>query len=1085
MTYLICNVCFQIPFIEFMPGLLVKFTCCTTNIIRHFDLDMHITRLTSLKCSRVQCHSKSSNFHYFLKSILCEDCFKNYLANNNIKQNNYIEYDYDKFPKICKEHFKPYKYYDEKKHLLFCDDCDSFGNEKEIKEIQKNCKRNLLTDYNENKGSYSKYFEKLIKIIIETYKKYEKSMILNAYYNLSNLNNFLKNYSIILPLCPKCNKIFKFNIKNDNYISKKSKSTIEFKNKTKSFEVSCNCIKNEQYNSIIEFEKSINSIICYNCHLQFDQKYILYDCISEKYFCEECSKTFISLDYIRFNEMKIICWIHKIKFESYCKNCNKLFCPKCKNINRHVLINLTNQSESAELFIKSFGRLNWLLSLKDNGLFNFENEKRTCINKLDRKDLIKKEKAYIIKKIEEKEGKFDASLFKIYSTLNSVKIKNCLYKFEIFETKVDYRVQIIEMKNKLINSELILTTLFKEIGDKSEIINLLRIRNTIQHLIIEIIKRNYSCFAKIEGDFRILYESYNYLNYKLNVNKINVHKELEELFTNFENLIKTTIQKKAINKFLIRLQEKNKEESLNIKLDNERIKEFKNTKNIKLVFENTMKQTTPKISLNHQLMLFNDTYENEVKKMIDDEKFSVLKQYNDFLSNQNLFQTKEKSKFKNITNLIGELEKNNIPEEIEKLGFYKKVKIVSNEYTDKYGFICDKNVNSSLIKELLKNSQKDEGYQYLIIEKEYEDEFIKSLDMENYMEFYFVYSLMNNIIKRIGSIVHQNDNDFNIIFNNVSINLENIMKYKLIKDNEEKDSFKYIDSNHKEIIEIILKNNIKLNDLREFANTFISKSVGELKKLLGNEKINEMTKKCHNSLNDFMSADRVQKQINNILKLLKKNISFLNDYKILFTLFPEIKNYIVTVISENYLDKDSDFETECINIIKEDINFNSFVNYYINNYLVTNSLYKEVEKINNKFEKDYKEYLNVLEKDLFYEYAIIILRAYKKKIFEYKIEDIFKQEKVKLIEIFIKSKENKLKEIESKKNINNTKYVHLMEKMTQEVKKIESVVQRMKDINIADYINKKFKNYLDNIDIHSFAFSKFDVILYLYQNNYI
>ena len=50
-----------------------------------------------------------------------------------------------------------------------------------------------------------------------------------------------------------------------------------------------------------------------------------------------------------------------------------------------------------------------------------------------------------------------------------------------------------------------------------------------------------------------------------------------------------------------------------------------------------MKQTTPKISLNNQLMLFNVTYENEVKKMIDDEKFSVLKQYNDFLSNQNLF----------------------------------------------------------------------------------------------------------------------------------------------------------------------------------------------------------------------------------------------------------------------------------------------------------------------------------------------------------------------------------------------------------------------------------------------------------------
>jgi len=171
---------------------------------------------------------------------------------------------------------------------------------------------------------------------------------------------------------------------------------------------------------------------------------------------------------------------------------------------------LTNQSESAELFIKKFGKFNWLLNLKDNGLFNFENEKRTCKNKLDREDLIKKEKAYIIKQIEEKEGKFDASLFKIYSILNSVQIKNCLYEFKIFETRVDNRVQIIEMKNKHINSELILTTLFKEIEEKSEIINLLRTRNKIQHLIIEIIKRNYSCFAKIEGDFRILYESYNY-----------------------------------------------------------------------------------------------------------------------------------------------------------------------------------------------------------------------------------------------------------------------------------------------------------------------------------------------------------------------------------------------------------------------------------------------------------------------------------------------------------------------------------------------------------------------------------------------
>ena len=140
MTYLICNMYFQIPFIEFMPGLLVKFTCCTKNVISHFDLDMHITRWTSMKCSRVQCKSKSSYFHYFLKSIQCEDCFKCYLANNkNIKPNNYIEY--DMFTKTCKKHFQTYKYYDEKKHLLFCEYCEISGNKKEIKEIQKNCKK--------------------------------------------------------------------------------------------------------------------------------------------------------------------------------------------------------------------------------------------------------------------------------------------------------------------------------------------------------------------------------------------------------------------------------------------------------------------------------------------------------------------------------------------------------------------------------------------------------------------------------------------------------------------------------------------------------------------------------------------------------------------------------------------------------------------------------------------------------------------------------------------------------------------------------------------------------------------------------
>ena len=38
-------------------------------------------------------------------------------------------------------------------------------------------------------------------------------------------------------------------------------------------------------------------------------------------------------------------------------------------------------------------------------------------------------------------------------------------------------------------------------------------------LILEIIKCNYSSFEEIQGDFRILYGAYKYLNFELNVKK--------------------------------------------------------------------------------------------------------------------------------------------------------------------------------------------------------------------------------------------------------------------------------------------------------------------------------------------------------------------------------------------------------------------------------------------------------------------------------------------------------------------------------------------------------------------------------------
>ena len=92
--------------------------------------------------------------------------------------NDYIKYDL--FPKTCKNHSKVYIFYDDESHLLFCEYCIIRGSVKKITELQENCRDNLLSNFNEIKESYSKYYEKLTKIIIETYKKYGQSSVLNA-----------------------------------------------------------------------------------------------------------------------------------------------------------------------------------------------------------------------------------------------------------------------------------------------------------------------------------------------------------------------------------------------------------------------------------------------------------------------------------------------------------------------------------------------------------------------------------------------------------------------------------------------------------------------------------------------------------------------------------------------------------------------------------------------------------------------------------------------------------------------------------------------------------------------------------------
>lgn len=74
MTAIICKKCLNIPYIEFLPGLKLKFTCCKSMIITHFELEERINLFYSLKCRKSSCRKKNENINYYYGDLICEDC---------------------------------------------------------------------------------------------------------------------------------------------------------------------------------------------------------------------------------------------------------------------------------------------------------------------------------------------------------------------------------------------------------------------------------------------------------------------------------------------------------------------------------------------------------------------------------------------------------------------------------------------------------------------------------------------------------------------------------------------------------------------------------------------------------------------------------------------------------------------------------------------------------------------------------------------------------------------------------------------------------------------------------------------------
>jgi len=1066
MLGLICNQCLQVPYVEFLPGLMVKFFCHEKNIISHIDLDKAIENLFTLKCCKKNCQKKSYDFHVLFSSIICDKCLKD-TKNINQATNNYIKS--ESLLKKCISHLEKYSYYDEESHCFFCEFCNISKASKKLNEYDKKIKNEFTTQLDnflktKTKIMYPKHYELLIKRIIETYERFGKSVKFNAYYNLLNASDFLSNYSILAPFCQNCREIFHIENISNKIIEREDNS---FGNEsTIKFDFSCKCRKLNHY-TIKDFENLINSNTCDNCNNSFAQSDLIYDIIFEKFFCQDCAKQMTSLDYIRFNEFIYICWIHKKSYSYYCSKCGKLFCSECKNLNNHEFTRL-NQEQKEDTYLIS---VNWFIKLKSHGLLNLNYNRKDC------KSISKNIQIELEKLIET--GEKEKEKNKSFQNRNNLEkfsslITDNLISIDLFIYNTNITAKIINLKSKI--NQLILSseTILKELNEKNEFVNLVSMRNIFQHLIINMIKKNYNKFEKIKEDFRILYESYKYLNYEcVKENDKNgksiIEEKLINLISKFIKLIKSYFKKKLTGIFTTRLAQIKEEKKFN--LTDKQIKKIETKEKIQDYFDNIIDNALPKIHYNEKIKILNTVFENEIKSKIDEEKFSVINGYNDFLLNQNLINNV--NKFKEIKKLIDSLKKNDIPEDFEKTAFKKYVKITGIMHNDTYGYINENSINSDFIKELLKNSQENENYQYLFIKNEKEKDFLTSVKCKNDLEFYFLYSLIQNIIKRIGNIVHQNDKEFKFVFKDIPNDL-NKKKYKLLLDKNEKNGFKFIEVKSEDNIKPInlISPIIKLTDFINFSSNFFNTYLPELKTLIGEQKIKKLKKEIEQELIPI-SLKKVSNIIQNITNSQKELSIFKDKYKELLDYFPPIKQYLVDKIENDF-----ELPIKNINIIySNDIKNNeitSLVKYFVENYLLILYAEKSIKKTIEEYNSQCYKYEELLENNLNCELGNIILESYQKKIREDNIVDIFAQEKIKLIDIFAKMKTNLEKDKE-----NNSQII-----IEQEIKKYELVIEEMKDINIR-FLNEKFAEYLNDNGSNSYAYSKFDVILYLYQNNFL
>ena len=243
--------------------------------------------------------------------------------------------------------------------------------------------------------------------------------------------------------------------------------------------------------------------------------------------CEECLFKNNTFDYIRFNEINYFCSIHKLKNKFYCSNCGNFFCEKCKNLSGHIIIKLEEKDLNNKC-TEILEQLNMLSKFKNRGFFGLLCKDIKCkINNNNVNKEINDLKSFFKKN----SYSFDNHIYKLKQNLK-IYLQN-IQNFILMKELINLNSKIIELEKDNIKSKLIVETLIKELNEKNEFVFLLKERNVCQHLIFNIIKKEHKVFENIKPDFRILYESYLYLNYDKDKKEI-IKSQIEDIFNKVE-----------------------------------------------------------------------------------------------------------------------------------------------------------------------------------------------------------------------------------------------------------------------------------------------------------------------------------------------------------------------------------------------------------------------------------------------------------------------------------------------------------------------------------------------------------------------